>query len=676
LAVAEARAVQISFGDQKRRNHWMKRIVFLPIAFTLLITGCAPRLAGPPPLIPRQVLFAGPAKKDPQISPDGKHLAYLGRDNRNISQIWSRSLSGQDDKQLTAETARGIQHYTWAYDNEHVIFARENNGDENWQIHTVDIGSGAVRNLTPYNGVRSLLVGMAPDQPKNILVAMNLRNRRFYDVYRINIENGETRMVNRNGGRQFWWAADSHLNVRVAAAFAGTIVRDTPRQPWRAVRKWQVAENGKYFGFSADETTFYMSGSHDEAGTLLAIDLASGKETTLASDPDYDVENVFIHPTTQEIQAVGFYRDKLQWQVLEPSIAPDFAYLEKAQKGEFSIVHPPDESPILYSKNLGRRDLQDRIWIVTYETDDGPVHHYAYDRIAKISTFLFSEQPELESFKLMTMEPVSFQSRDGLTLHGYLTLPARDPAKNLPVVLLVHGGPWLRDRWGHHNIVQWLANRGYAVLQVNYRGSAGYGRKFIQASFKEWGGKMHDDLIDGVNWLIACGIADPAKVAIMGGSYGGYAALVGLTLTPDIFAAGVSAVGISNLISHYNNYPSYWSLFKPRFRARVGDPQKEEELLKSRSPLFHVDKIKAPLLIAHGVNDARVVASESEQMVAAMRQADKPVEYVVYENEGHRQWRPETKFDYFAKVEEFLARHLGGRFEPASAPAGTAAMVK
>jgi dipeptidyl aminopeptidase/acylaminoacyl peptidase len=234
----------------------------------------------------------------------------------------------------------------------------------------------------------------------------------------------------------------------------------------------------------------------------------------------------------------------------------------------------------------------------------------------------------------------------------------------------------LRDRWGHHNIVQWLANRGYAVLQVNYRGSAGYGRKFIQASFKEWGGKMHDDLIDGVNWLIVRGIADPAKVAIMGGSYGGYAALVGLTLTPDIFAAGVSAVGISNLISHYNNYPSYWSLFKPRFRARVGDPQKEEELLKSRSPLFHVDKIKAPLLIAHGVNDARVVASESEQMVAAMRQADKPVEYVVYENEGHRQWRPETKFDYFAKVEEFLARHLGGRFEPASAPAGTAAMVK
>jgi dipeptidyl aminopeptidase/acylaminoacyl peptidase len=276
----------------------------------------------------------------------------------------------------------------------------------------------------------------------------------------------------------------------------------------------------------------------------------------------------------------------------------------------------------------------------------------------------------------MAMQPLSCQSRDGLTIHGYLTLPARDPAKNLPLVLLVHGGPWLRDRWGHYSTVQWLANRGYAVLQVNYRGSTGYGRKFVQASYKEWGGKMHDDLIDGVNWLIKEGVADPTKVAIMGGSYGGYATLVGLTLTPDIFVAGVSSVGISNLISHYNNYPPYWSLYKPRFRARVGDPQKEEELLKARSPLFHVDQIKAPLLIAHGVNDARVVASESEQMVAAMRQANKPVEYVIYEDEGHRQWRPETKFHFFAKVEEFLAKHLGGRFEPANDPLGAGAIVK
>ena len=654
----------------------MKRLVFLPIVFTLLIGGCASRVAQLPPLISREVFFASAAKKDPQISPDGKHLAYLGRDPKNVLQIWLRSLKGGDDRQLTTEPVRGIQHYTWAYDNRHIILAREANGDENWQIHTLDIASGAIRNLTPYKDVRSLLVGLSPLRPDTVLVAMNLRNRRFYDVYRIDIGTGDTRMVNRNGGRQFWWAADNELNVRVAAAFAGTIARDTPRQPWRTVRKWQVAEYGKYFGFSADGTTFFMSGSQEEAGVLVAIDLASGQETALASDPAYDVEDVFIHPTTREIQAVGFYRDKLEWQVLDPSIAEDFAILRKVRKGEFNVVHPPYESPILYSRNLGRRDLDDKIWVVSYESDDGPVHYYAYDRASKNATFLFSEHPEVESFQLAAMKPMSYQSRDGLTIHGYLTFPEDPPAQKLPAVLFVHGGPWLRDRWGYYNVVQWLANRGYAVLQVNYRGSTGYGRKFVHASYKEWGGKMHDDLIDGVDWLIATGIADPKRIAIMGGSYGGYAALVGLTLTPDVFAAGVSSVGISNLISHYNNYPPYWSLFKPRFRARVGDPQKEQELLKARSPLFHVDDIKAPLLIAHGVNDARVVASESEQMVAAMRLVNKPVEYIVYQDEGHRQWRPETKYDYYAKVEEFLAKYLGGRYEPLTDSPASAAIAK
>jgi dipeptidyl aminopeptidase/acylaminoacyl peptidase len=274
------------------------------------------------------------------------------------------------------------------------------------------------------------------------------------------------------------------------------------------------------------------------------------------------------------------------------------------------------------------------------------------------------------------MQPISYSSRDGLTIHGYLTLPVGVPAKDLPTVLFVHGGPWLRDRWGYYDTVQWLANRGYAVLQVNYRGSAGYGRNFLNAGDKEWGGKMQDDLIDGVQWLITQGITDPRKVAIMGASYGGYATLAGLTLTPDIFAAGVSRVGISDLIFHYNNYPAYWSLYKVMFRVRVGDPQKEEELLKSRSPLFHVDAIKAPLLIAHGSNDARVVAAQSEQIVAAMRKADKSVEYLIYEDEGHREWKPESKFHFYAKTEEFLARYLGGRFEPSGNLTGHAGVER
>jgi dipeptidyl aminopeptidase/acylaminoacyl peptidase len=641
----------------------MRKLFPAAIIFVLAVTGCASQLSQIPPLIPREVLFGNPAKKDPQISPDGKHLSYLAPDKKNVLQIWLGTLSGQKVRQLTAEEKRGVQHYTWAYDNRHLIFARETNGDENWQIIALDIESGQARNLTPYKGVRSLVVGMAPGYPEAILVAMNLRNRRFFDVYRIQLQNGETQMVNRNGGAQFWWSADSDLNVRIAAAFAGTIVRDRPGEAWRVARKWHPAEHGRYLGLSADGRTFFMSGAHKgELGALLAVDLSSGEETVVASDGKYDVEDALVHPTTRELQAVAFYRDRLEWRVLDESVAADFEICAKLRSGDFSLLHPPYESPIIFSSGLGRRDLQNRRWIVSYHSDAGPTHHYVYDRTSKKASFLFSEQSPLENFALAKMRPISYRSRDDLEIHGYLTLPQGVPAKQLPTVLYVHGGPHLRDRWGFHQTIQWLANRGYAVLQVNYRGSTGYGRNFVLAGYKEWGGKMHDDLIDGVNWLVQEGIADPRKVAIMGGSYGGYSALAGLTLTPDVFVAGVSSVGISNLISHHDNYPPYWS--KARFRVRVGDPKKDEDLLKSRSPLFHVDRIKAPLLIVHGANDVRVKSSESEQMVAAMREANKPVEYILYEDEGHRQWRPENKSHFYAKAEEFLAKYLGGRFEP------------
>lgn len=652
----------------------MKKIFCLPIFF-LLVAGCAFQTTQLSPLIPREILFGNPARTDPQISPDGNLLSYLAPDAKNVLQIWVRSLSGRDDRQITDEQKRGIRHYTWAYDNRHLIFARESDGDENWQINVVDITSATVRNLTPYNGVRSLLVGLSPHLSEDLLIAMNLRNRRFFDVYRINLNTGETRMVNRNGGSQLWWSADGQLNVRVAAAFAGTIVRDRPGQPWRVARKWYPAEHGRYIGLSADGMTFFMSGAQNgELGALLAVNLATGEEIAIATDAKYDVQDAFVHPITRELQAVAFYKDKLGWSVLDQSIAADFEILAKLRAGELTVLHPPYESPIIFSSSLGRRDLADNKWIVSYESDEGPTHHYIYDRASKNATLLFSEQSRFDAFTLAKMQPISFQARDGLEIHGYLTLPNGESGKRLPTVLYVHGGPHLRDRWGFQNTVQWLANRGYAVLQVNYRGSTGYGRKFVQAGYKEWGGKMHDDLIDGVNWLVKEGIADPRKIAILGGSYGGYSTLAGLTLTPDVFVAGVSSVGISNLISHHDNYPPYWS--KARFRTRVGDPKKDEELLKSRSPLFNVEKIQASLLIVHGANDVRVKASESEQMVAAMRQANKPVEYILYQDEGHRQWRPENKFHFYAKAEEFLAKHLGGRFEPTSEIAGHTGIAK
>jgi dipeptidyl aminopeptidase/acylaminoacyl peptidase len=644
----------------------MKRFAYVSIMVALLLAGCAPRLAGLPPLIPRQLFFENSERSNPQISPDAKHLAFLAPDSDNVPQIWTRGLSEQVERQLTNEKKRGVRHYTWTYDNEHVIYAQDTNGDENWHVHAVSILSGNLRNLTPYRGVQARLVAMDPLHPNTLLVAMNLRDRRYFDVYRVHIGTGETLMINRNNGRQLWWTPDSNLRIRTAMVRGGLTVRDGDRRPWRLLRRFQAAEPAALYGYSNDGKNLYLRGVPvgGDTGALIAVDVETGQETVIAHDPTYDVQSVFTHPHTGEIQALSFYKDKLEWKVIDPSVTTDFNLLAKLGPGEFSVVHDPYYSPMLPSHSLGRRDLQDRYWIVSHEADDEPVKYYLYDRAAKTTSFLFAARPRLASYKLAKVRPVSYLSRDGLTLHGYLTTPVGVARQSLPTVLLVHGGPWQRDRWGYYDVVQWLANRGYAVLQVNYRGSTGYGRNFVLASYKEWGAKMHDDLIDGVNWLIKAKIADPKRVAIMGGSYGGYAALVGVTLTPDVFAAGISRVGISNLITVEKSRPAYWSITRDIRARRVGDPDKEEEMLKSRSPFYFVDNIKAPLLIAHGANDVRVVAAESTQMVEAMLKANKPVEYFVYDDEGHSLFLPGNKYHFYTKAEEFLARHLSGRFEP------------
>jgi dipeptidyl aminopeptidase/acylaminoacyl peptidase len=654
----------------------MKALRYLPALLVFLFLGCVTNLS-PVPLIPRDHMFGNPERTNPQISPDAKYLAYLAPDKNNVLQLWVRTLGAQDDRPLTAEKTHGIWHYTWTYSPNKLIFAQDNHGDENWEIYSVDIHSGNTKNLTPYKGVQSRLVGIDPTHPDDMLIAMNLRNRRLHDVYRLNLLTGETVMIDRNGGLQYKWALDSQLGVRAAATPVAVIVRESAKQPWRIARRWQAGSSGGLIGQSLDHRTVYLRASPMDGDTeaLLAFDIASGNETVMAHDLKYDIEDVFVDPITRQIQAVAFQKERLEWQILDQSIADDFATLAKVRARQFTVIHPYS-SPLLPSRSLGRRDLRDRIWIVSYESDDGPTYHYAYDRSSKTATFLFADRPKLEAFRLASMQPISYQSRDGLTVHGYLTVPVGVPARNLPVVLLVHGGPWARDRWGYHGTVQWLANRGYGVLQVNYRGSTGYGRKFVEASYKEWGGKMHDDVVDGAHWLIKNGIADSQKIAIMGASFGGYATLVGLTFTPEIFAAGVSRVGISSLLSNAKTRPPYWSVFRGVYARRVGDPDKEEELLKSRSPLYFADRVKAPLLIAHGANDVRVVAAESQQMVEAMRKENKPVEYFVCEDEGHGMNRAENRHHFYAKAEEFLARYLGGRFEPAGESAGHAGVTK
>jgi len=620
-----------------------------------------------PPLIPRETLFGNPERTRPQLSPDGQYLAYIAPDEKNVLQVWLRTVGQEDDRQLTDDKKRGIRMYFWTYKAQQLIYLQDSDGDENFHLYSVNIESDVVRDLTPFQGVKAQPVDLDPEFPDEVLVGLNLTDRQKFDVYRINLNNGAVEFDTDNPGNVVSWTADATFQVRAATAAtpdggSELLFRETVDKPWETVRHWGPDDEGGAVSFSADGKTLYIIGSHDaNAQRLIALDLATREETVMAEDEQYDVGGILIHPTTRVIQAVSFYKDKVQWQVLDQSIAPDFEAITQVREGEFGVTN---------------RTLADDTWLVAYTTDDGPVYYYSYDRESKSSTLLFSNQPELEELSLASMQPISYEARDGLTIHGYLTTPVGLEPKNLPTVLLVHGGPWARDNWGYSPIVQWLANRGYAVLQVDFRGSTGYGKAFLNAGNRQWAAAMHDDLIDAVQWLVEQGIADPDKVAIMGGSYGGYATLVGLTFTPEVFTAGVDIVGPSNLVTLMQSIPPYWAPMLASMYHRVGNLETEEEFLKSRSPLFFVDRIQKPLLIGQGANDPRVKQAESEQIVEAMKQANKPVEYVLYTDEGHGFARPENRLHFFAIAEAFLAKYLGGRAEPVGNIQGHSGVIK
>jgi dipeptidyl aminopeptidase/acylaminoacyl peptidase len=461
----------------------------------------------------------------------------------------------------------------------------------------------------------------------------------------------------KNPGDVVGWDVDPKFRVRAAQAATpdgGTELRyrTDEKGEWKRVVKWGPDDaDGSVIGFTADGQSLWLRTSEGrDTLSLVKRDLATGKEQLIATDPGADAGSMIFNPITHEVEAVSFNRERVKWKALDSRIAEDLKVLEKGAPGEPSVV----------SRD---RDLQ--TWVVAYSADTQPVNYYLYDRKTKKLTHLFSARPELEKYKLAPVKPVVIKSRDGLELVSYLTLPLGIEAKKLPLVLLVHGGPWARDSWGFDPQAQWLANRGYAVLQVNYRGSTGFGKKFLHAGDREWAAKMHDDLIDAVTWAVKEGIADEKRVAIYGGSYGGYAALVGATFTPDVFACAIDVVGPSNLVTLLRSIPPYWEPMKKLFAVRVGDVEKEEEFLKSRSPLFKADRIKIPLLIAQGANDPRVKQAESEQIVEAVRKAGKPVEYLLFPDEGHGFARPENRLKFYTAAEAFLAKHLGGgRAEP------------
>ncbi len=631
----------------------MIRLAFLVGAYVMLPATASAEL---PPLIPREVLFGNPDKAGVQIAPDGRHIAYLAPDEKNVLQVWVKPVGGGEARKITSDEKRGIRQYFWAYDGKHLLYLQDQGGDENFHLYASELATGKTRDLTPFDGVRVQGVDLDDKHPDTILVGLNKRNKQVFDMHRITLSTGAEKLDTENPGNIVGWTTDAEFQVRAATAINlktggyDLLVREQPGAEWKTIKSWTPEEQGQAVGFGRDRHILYVLGNHD-ANTirLTQLDLSTNQEKVLAEDPHYDVSGLVLDSIQRIPLVVAFTKARTEWKILDDSVKADFEALAHVTRGDFSITSQTTDN----SK-----------WIVAYNTDDGPASYYLYDRTTKKAEFLFVNNSKLQKLQLARMEPIRYKAQDGLVIHGYLTKPVGLEPKNLPAVLLVHGGPWARDTWGFNPLVQFLANRGYAVLQVNFRGSSGYGKEFLNAGNKEWGGKMHQDLIDAKNWLVNEGIADPKRVAIMGGSYGGYAALVGLAFTPEEFACGVDIVGPSNIITLLKTIPPYWAPLKALFAKRVGDIEKDEEFLKERSPLFKADKITKPLLIGQGKNDPRVKVAESDQIVEAMRKAGKPVEYVVYPDEGHGFARPENRLHFFAITEQFLAKHLGGRAEP------------
>ena len=615
------------------------------------------------PLIPRRVLFGNPDKASPSLSPDGLHIAFLAP-VEGVLNVWVGPASDPGAAEpVTQDAGRGIRLYFWAFTNNHLIYLQDKGGDENWRVYTVGFESREVMDLTPLENVQAQIVRISSDHPDEIIVGLNDRNPQYHDLYRVNVRTGQRGLLHHND-RFAEFLVDHDYRVRFGTVMTpdgGSEVFETDGQggwtTFMRVENEDALTTGPT-GFDRSGKTLYLIDSRfRNTAAMTSVDLDTGAKTVLAESDLADASDAMVHPTTRHMEAVAFTHERKEWQVLAESVAGDLNFLKSEEDGDVEVVS---------------RTLNDDMWIVAYRLDDGPVKYHLYRRSNRRLEYLFSNNAELETAPLAKMQPVIIKSRDGLDLVSYYTLPAESLGKNplyptrpLPTVLLVHGGPWARADWGYDPHSQWLADRGYAALVVNFRGSTGLGKNFINAGNLEWGRKMHDDLLDAVNWAIDAGIADPQRIAVMGGSYGGYAALAGLTFTPDVFACAVDIVGPSNLLTLLESFPPYWQPMIELFTSRVGDHRTSEgrALLQERSPLSYVDRIQRPLLIGQGANDPRVTEAESAQIVQAMGERDIPVTYVLYPDEGHGFARPENRLSFYAIAEAFLAQHLGGRFE-------------
>jgi dipeptidyl aminopeptidase/acylaminoacyl peptidase len=616
------------------------------------------------PLIPRKAFFDNPDRASVQISPDGTHIAYLApRDG--VLNVWvAPRVEPGAARPVTHDKGQGIRFYMWAYTNGHILYIQDTDGDENWRLYSVELESAVSINLTPFDGVQTQFKKVSPDSPEDIVIGLNNRVPEFHDIYRINILTGNMTLLQRND-RFLDFVIDDDYRLRQAYQMLPDggleiLIADDEGswETWDTIPAVDMLTTAAVELDKTGSTVFMKDSRGRNTSAVVACTLEDKQITIIAESELADANDVVCHPTEKHVQAVSFVHERKFWQIVDESIESDLSFLRTVADGDLEIVS---------------RTLDDNYWIVFFLVDDGPGRFYVYDRQQRAIEFLFADRQDLEGQPLVKMRSDVIKSRDGLDLVIYYSLPLDSdaqgegiPDRPIPMVLIPHGGPWWRDFWGYDPFHQWLTNRGYAVLFVNFRSSTGFGKAFTNAGDLEWGGKVIEDQVDAVKWAISKGIADSQKVAVMGGSFGGYSTLAGLTLFPELFACGVDLVGPSNLITLLESMPPYWKPMLELFTTRVGDHRTDEgrALLTKHSPLTYADRICRPLLIGQGANDPRVKQAESDQIVQAMKAKNIPVTYVLYPDEGHGFARPENNLSFYAIAEAFLARCLGGRYEP------------
>lgn len=600
------------------------------------------------PKIPLKDFFKNPEKSGYAISPDGKNFAFMAPVNQRMN-VFVQKI-GEQERQITKEKARDIAGFFWKGSNR-ILFMKDDGGDENFALFGISTDSGSVQPYTNFKNVQTHIIDQLRNDPDHVIVGLNKRNPQIFDAYRLNVKTAELVLIAENPGNISSWMTDHDGNLRIATTTDGVntsiLYRATEETPWDTVITTNFKESfsPQFFDFHDTSIVYGVSNIGRDKAALVRFDMKTGKEVEeIYANKDYDVSGASYSRKRKVLTSVHWIGEKAERSGFDPEVDNIYRFLKKQL---------PDVEVYLSSRNDG-----ENIYMVRTMSDKTRGSYYVYKTQNQELTKVADISPWLNEDHMADMKPITYKSRDGLTIHGYLTLPKGVEAKNLPVVVNPHGGPWARDVWGFNPEVQFLANRGYAVLQMNFRGSTSYGRSFWEASFKQWGQSMQNDISDGVRYLVHEGIADQNRISIYGASYGGYATLAGVTFTPDLYACAIDYVGVSNLFTFMETVPPYWVQYREMLYEMVGDPEKDKEMLARYSPSLHADQIKTPLLIAQGAKDPRVKQAESDQMVKALKDKGTEVEYILKENEGHGFHNEENRFEFYEAMERFLDAHL------------------